>query len=150
MPETETLKLSELAAQVEQVLLNTFKNLQFWVIAEVTNHSHKVSTNYHYMELIEKAPGSDNLLAKFSAKAWGAGADSLKLFESRTGQKFTNNIQVLIKVKIEYHSVRGLQLDITNIDPNFTLGVLEQQRQSTLERLCRENPQFIQKRGEEY
>ncbi|MDB5112684.1 MAG: Exodeoxyribonuclease [Mucilaginibacter sp.] len=59
MPATAILKLSGLASQVEQVINKTFNNLQFWVIAEVTNHSHKVATNYHYMELVEKAPGSD-------------------------------------------------------------------------------------------
>jgi exodeoxyribonuclease VII large subunit len=147
---SETLKLSDLAAQVDKVLKHAFNNLQFWVIAEVTSHSHRANTNYHYMELVEKAAGSDTLLAKFSAKAWGVGAETLKLFEVRTGQKFTNNIQVLLKVKIEYHATYGISLDITNIDINFTLGVIEQQRQQTLERLCRDNPQYIQKRGDEY
>jgi len=150
MPESNTLRLSQLAAQVQQVLKGAFNHLKFWVIADVTNHSHKTSTNFHYFELVEKVPGTDQLLAKFSATAWGDGSRELTLFETRTGQKFTNNIQVLLNVKVNYHATYGLRLDVIAIDTNFTLGVIEQQRQQTLERLCREYPQYIQKRDDEY
>ena len=150
MAATDSLRLSQLAAQVEKVVSDAFSALQFWVIADVTNHNQKTGTNYHYFELVEKAPGSNQLLAKFSTKAWGDGAREIGVFEARTGQRFTNNIQVLVRVKVQYHATYGIQLDLTGIDPNFTLGVLEQQRQATLERLCRDNANYIQKRGEEY
>jgi exodeoxyribonuclease VII large subunit len=150
MAASDTLRLSQLAAKVEKVVYDAFSALQFWVIADVTNHNKKAGTNYHYFVLVEKAPGSNELLAKFSAKAWGDGAREISVFEARTGQKFTNNIQVLVRVAIQYHAIRGIQLNLTSIDTNFTLGVLEQQRIATLERLCRENAQFIQRRGEEY
>ncbi len=150
MPDSGTIRLSQLATRIEQVLEDAFSTMQFWVIADVTNHTHKVNSNYHYFELVEKVPGSDKLIAKFSAKAWGSGANELALFEKRTGQKFTNNIQVLIRVRVQYHATYSIQLDVTGIDTNFTLGVIEQQRQITLERLCRENAKHIQKRGEEY
>jgi len=150
MVKSDTLRLSQLAIQVEQVLKGAFENIHFWVIADVTNHNHKADSNYHYFELVEKISGSDKLLAKFSAKAWGDGARELILFETRTGQKFTNNIQILIQVKVIYHPTYGLQLEVISIDHNFTLGVIEQQRQETLERLCKDYPLYIQKRGEEY
>jgi len=150
MAAPDALRLSQLAAQVEKVLNDAFSTLQFWVIADVTNHNNKAGTNYHYFELVEKAPGSNELLAKFSAKAWGDGAREISVFEARTGQKFTNNIQVLVRVAIQFNAIRGIQLNLTSIDTNFTLGVLEQQRIATLERLCRENAPFIQRRGEEY
>jgi exodeoxyribonuclease VII large subunit len=150
MTVTNSLRLSQLAAKVEQVIKNAFDDMQFWVIADVTNHNQKAGTNYHYFELVEKAQGSNQLLAKFSAKAWGDGSREISVFESRTGQKFTSNIQVLVRVKVQFHATYGMQLDLTAIDTNFTLGVFEQQRLATLERLCLENPKFIQKRGEEY
>ncbi|MCO5948077.1 exodeoxyribonuclease VII large subunit [Mucilaginibacter flavidus] len=150
MPPTEHLRLSQLADKVEQTLNNAFNGMHFWVIADVTNHNHKADSNYHYFELVEKTSGTDKILAKFSAKAWGNGSRELALFGTRTGQKFTNNIQVLLQVKVTYQPTYGLQLEVTSIDPNFTLGVIEQQRQQTLERLCINNPESIQKRGEEY
>lgn len=150
MPETNTLRLSELSAQVEKVIQNTFESLRFWVIADVTNHSYKASGNYHYFELVEKVPGTDKLIAKFSSKAWGVGSQNINLFESRTGQKFKSDIQVLVCVKVTFHATFGLQLEVTDIDHNFTIGVLEQQRQQTLEKLLREYPQYIKRQGEEY
>lgn len=150
MVKTDTLRLSQLSEQIGQVLKGAFDNIRFWVIADVMGHNHKPGTNYHYFELVEKAPGTDNILTKFSAKIWGDSARELLLFETRTGQKFTNNIQVLVQVKVIYHGTYGLQLDVIAIDPNFTLGALEQQRQATLERLCKDNAQYIQKHGNEY
>jgi exodeoxyribonuclease VII large subunit len=41
-------------------------------------------------------------------------------------------------------------LNLNDIDVRFTLGVLEQQRLATLEKLLLENPEFIQKAGDVY
>lgn len=150
MPQIESLRLSQLAAQVEQVLKDAFSAASFWVIADVTNHTFKANTSYHYFELVEKVAGTEKLLAKFSAKAWGDGSREIRVFESKTGQRFTSNIQVLVRVKVEFHATFGIQLTVTGIDPNFTIGIIEQQRQATLERLVKDNPEFIRKSGEEY
>jgi len=53
-------------------------------------------------------------------------------------------------VSVQYHAVYGLQLNLNDIDINFTLGLLEQQRQATLQRLLQENPEFIRKVGDIY
>lgn len=127
-----------------------FTPLSFWVVADVTNHSYKEKTNYHYFDLVEKAEDSNQLLAKVSGKAWGNGANRIMEFERITGQKFTNNINVLVKVKVAYHIVYGLSLDIQDIDTSFTLGVLEQQRQATLAKLLNDNPAVIQQIADGY
>jgi hypothetical protein len=51
---------------------------------------------------------------------------------------------------VNYHIVYGLSLDIQDIDTNFTIGVLEQQRQATLASLVENNPEVIAKVGERY
>jgi exodeoxyribonuclease VII large subunit len=43
-----------------------------------------------------------------------------------------------------------MQLVLNDIDINFTMGVLEQQRQATIEKLVADNPGFIQKMGDRY
>ena len=52
-------------------------------------------------------------------------------------------------MKVTFHDVYGLSLELLEIDTNFTLGVLEQQRQATLNKLVAEN-YFIQKVGDTY
>lgn len=148
--ETKHLRLSELTSQIEEALKSVFSSRAFWVIADVTSHTYKRDKNYHYFELVEKDVDSNNILAKVSANAWGSGSTKIAQFERLTGQRFTNNIQVLLYVTVEYHASYGLKLNVNDIDPNFTLGALEQQKQLTLFRLLNENPDRIKKVGERY
>ncbi len=143
------IRLSELNAKINSVIETAFNNQSFWVIADITNHTFRPQKNYHAFELVEKDPNSNNIIAKISGKAWGNGTNRIKYFEQVTGQKFTNNINVLVQVKVTFHSVYGLSLEVIEIDTNFTLGVLEQQRQATLEKLVAQNS-FIQKVGDRY
>ena len=82
--------------------------------------------------------------------AWGSASQKIKDFEAGTGQSFTNNIHVLVKVTINFHKVFGLSLELIEIDPSFTLGVIESKRQETLLRLVTNYPAIIRKVGDEY
>jgi len=144
------LRLSELTAEINRAVSDRFTGRRFWVMADVTSHTYKADRGLHFFELVEKDPKSGNLLAKLSAKAWGSGSQSIEQFERSAGQRFTNNISVLIAVEIQYHQLYGLQANLLEIDVNFTLGVLEQQRRNTLEQLLQRNPEVIWKIGEKY
>jgi exodeoxyribonuclease VII large subunit len=144
------LRLSQLTATVSAAVTKAFAQQRFWVVADVTSHTFKADSDYHYFDLVEKDPNSNRLIAKISAKAWGPGSASIANFQLITGQRFTNNIQVLVNVSVQYHAVYGLQLNLNDIDVYFTLGVLEQQRLATLEKLVLENPDFIEKAGDVY
>jgi exodeoxyribonuclease VII large subunit len=150
MTNMQYIRLSELTGKIKSVVDDAFSSLSFWIIADISNHSFRPQKNHHYFDLIEKDPNSNDLIVKISGKAWSSGAAKIASFEKLTGQIFTNNIQVLINVYVEFHPVYGMQLVINDIDPNFTLGVLEQQRQATLEKLVADNPGFIQKIGDRY
>ncbi|HEY0680053.1 MAG TPA: exodeoxyribonuclease VII large subunit, partial [Chitinophagaceae bacterium] len=59
-------------------------------------------------------------------------------------------LQVLAQVKVEFHQAYGISLQLTDIDPSFTLGNIERQRRETLVRLVTENPESVWKEGDEY
>jgi exodeoxyribonuclease VII large subunit len=141
------MRLSELSARVTRAIEDAFSYTSFWVIADVTNHTYKSQKDYHYFELVEKAEGSNALLARFSGSAWGTGSQKIAAFEKVTGQRFTAGLNVLVKVTIKHQAVYGLQLTLQDIDINFTLGALEQQRQATIARLVKENPEHIRLDG---
>jgi exodeoxyribonuclease VII large subunit len=145
-----SIRLSQLTQRVEKVLEQAFSNQQFWVVADVTNHSFKREREHHYFELVEKDPESNALLARIQAVAWRGGAEKIVEFERVTGQQFKNDIRVLVKVSVDYHAVYGLKLTVLEIDPNFTIGALEQQKQATLLRLLTECASFIRKSGDRY
>jgi exodeoxyribonuclease VII large subunit len=150
MPDLNYIRLSDLNRQIEEIINQNFGSRTFWVVGDVTNHTFKHEKNYHYFDFVEKDAHSNGIIAKISANAWGNGAGKITNFETVTGQKFSNNINVLLLVSVQFHSVYGFKLNVIDIDANFTLGVLEQQRQSTLEILVAENPGFIQKVGDRY
>ncbi|HEY0271919.1 MAG TPA: exodeoxyribonuclease VII large subunit, partial [Chitinophaga sp.] len=128
MANNNFIKLSALACAVESVVRDAFGELSFWVIADVTNHTFKAASNYHYFELVEKEEGSQHIVTKFAARAWGAGSRAIEGFEQATGQRFTNNIHVLVNVSVAYHPQFGLQLQVNDMEASYTLGRLEQQR----------------------
>ena len=139
----QSIRLSELSSMVSRAIEEAFSYTSFWVIADVTNHTYKPQKDYHYFELVEKAEGTNMILAKFSGSAWGTGSQKIAEFEKATGQRFTGGLNVLVKVTVKYQAAYGLQLTLQDIDINFTLGALEQQRQATLLRLVKDNPEHI-------
>ncbi|SHE60133.1 exodeoxyribonuclease VII large subunit [Pedobacter caeni] len=145
-----SIKLSELTSQIQQVIDGFFGHKTFWIIADITNYTYKPQSNYHYFELVEKDKSAARILAKVAGRAWGNASVNISNFEKATGQKFKNDINVLIQVSVQYNPSFGLQLNLLDIDTNFTLGLFEQQRKETLERLLRENQAFIKKAGDGY
>ena len=150
MQSFQTIKLSELTAKVQNALSAAFANKHFWVIAEVTNYSFYSQKNHHYFDLVEKAQSSSEIVAKMPAVAWATGDISIRNFERSTGQKFKNDIQVLVNVSIDFHPSYGLKLTLHDVDVNFTIGALEKQKQETLERLLDECSDFISKIGDRF
>lgn len=112
--------------------------LPCWVTAEISEL--KVNYSGHcYMELVEK--GGDNQIPKARASAvawrstWGALAS---YFRSETGSDLAVGMNVMLKVSVSYHELYGLSLVISDIDPLYTLGDMERQRQQTISRLREE------------
>lgn len=149
MDEKKHIKLSQLNGIIQDTIKNQFSAITYWIVADVTNHSYKADKRYHNFDLVEKDSNSNNIIAKISAKAWGNGSVAISDFEKNTSQKFTNNINVLAQVAVEYHPLYGLSVNVIDVDTNFTLGVLEQRRNETLRRLVVQN-NYIQKIGDNY
>jgi exodeoxyribonuclease VII large subunit len=118
------------------------------VLADVASHKYHAPKGFHYFDLVEK--GDRNLLAKVNAVAWTEGASRIREFERLTGQRFGDDIHVLVCVRVDYHPVYGLKLTLVDIDARFTLGQLEAQRQAVLERLLREMPNDVWLVGDRY
>lgn len=136
------IALSELAGLVREVVDHALGRQSFWVIADVANHSQK--NGRHYFDLIEKDAAGLAIIAKLPTRAWSESVQKISSFEKVTGQAFATGLKVLSLVSVVYNPVYGLQLTLLDVDPSFTLGVLERQRKDTLLRLVRENPQHIE------
>ncbi|ATL45880.1 exodeoxyribonuclease VII large subunit [Chitinophaga caeni] len=140
---TPTITLSALAAKIKGLISDQFGGQSYWVVADITNHSFYQQKQHHYFDLVEKATGNNAILAKIPTVAWGDGAANIRHFERITGQAFKNDIQVLVRVSISYHAVYGLQLTLLEIDNNFTIGQLAQQKQAVLNQLLHSLPDHV-------
>lgn len=134
MTEREHITLKELQRMVKLTLDERFA-LPVWVSAEIS----EIKVNYSghcYLELIEK--GSEDGLPTAQARAviWRSQFPRISArFETETGQRLVAGIRLLAKVLVSYHELYGFSLQITDIDPAFTLGDLERQRLQTIARL---------------
>lgn len=143
------IRLSQLNDQIHDTINARFKGQTYWVVADITNHSFKADKKIHYFELVEKSEKDSTITAKIMGKSWGKGTMRILDFEITTGQRFTNNLNVLVQVSVDYHPLYGLSVNLLDIDSSFMLGILEQQRNATLVKLVSEND-YIWKEGEEY
>lgn len=134
MPE-EFCSLSELLGQVKGALEKGLPG-HYWVIGEIM----ELHENRHcYLELIEKSEENDSLLARVRATIWASRYSMLRpFFEASTGTPLKSGIKILCKASVEFHPQYGLSLNITDIDPSYTLGDLARKKQEVIQRLRKE------------
>lgn len=137
MTESQHITLRELQRRVKSALEGQFA-LPLWVSAEIS----EIKVNYSghcYLELVEK--GGDNGVPTAQARAvvWRSNYPRIAgYFEAETGQRLAAGIKILAKALVTYHELYGFSLQITDIDPSYTLGDMERQRQMTIAQLQKE------------
>ncbi|MBR2932213.1 MAG: exodeoxyribonuclease VII large subunit [Rikenellaceae bacterium] len=137
MEQKKHFSLRELQLAVRERLAEAFP-LPVWVAAEISEM--KVNYSGHcYLELVEKGGANGVPAAKASAVIWRSHYGPLaSYFASKTGERLAVGMKVLVRVTISYHELYGLSFQIQDIDPTYTLGDWEQQRQQTIARLREE------------
>ena len=133
----ESFSLYELqriiGAAIEQFLAKPV-----WVSAEIAEIKSNAS-GHCYLELVERDKESaSGKSAKAQARAviWKSHYPRLAAkFEGATGRKLSTNMKILVEVAVSHHPVYGLSLQIVDIDPTYTLGDIERQREATIAQL---------------
>lgn len=131
----KALSLFELNSLVRETLELTFSN-EYWVRAEIS----ELRVNRHcYMELVQKDSHKYGIIAKARAQVWANRWAFIKpMFEDMTHQSLAAGMQVLVKAEITFHELYGYSLNITDIDPTYTLGDIAKRRQEILRQLTQE------------
>ena len=136
MPEA-SFSLSELLGQVKNVLHKEFPTSK-WIVAEILE-LHENRNGHCYLELIEKSSEDESLLARAKGTIWASRYRMLSpFFEASTGTPLKSGIKLLCKVAVEFHPLYGLSLNISDIDPAYTLGDLARKKQEVIRRLREE------------
>ena len=106
-----------------------------WVTAELSDVRHNPS-GHCYLELVQKDPATGSTVARMRATIWSSAFARLSgEFFAVTGQRFADGIKVMVCLTASYHPNYGLSGNITDINPDYTMGDLLRLRREILRRL---------------
>ena len=128
------ITLTELQWRIKLTVEDAFA-MPLWVEAEISEL--KVNYSGHcYLELVEKGETDGVPRAQARATIWRSRYPQIAAaFLAATGQQPTAGTKILARATVSYHEIYGLSLNITDIDPSYTLGDMELRRRQTIERL---------------
>ncbi|OOS24588.1 exodeoxyribonuclease VII large subunit [Moraxella pluranimalium] len=129
------LSLSDYLTAVKLVIDDSFDH-EVWVRAEIRLMNTK--GGHYYFELAEKDDAGD-ITASCRATLWRFRASTvLAKFKAATGQTLSAGSSVLIKCSATFHAQYGFSLNISDIDPSYTLGEIAMAYQAMKKRLSDE------------
>lgn len=129
--------LYELNEHIRRVMALNYAEA-LWLRCEIAQL--KESRGNYFIELIEKAEDAEEIIAQSSAVLWGGTYRSLRMKLGKAVDSILNEgMEVLIKIKIDFHERYGLKLIIEDINPAFTLGKLAIKRQEIIDQLKSED-----------
>lgn len=132
------ITLKQLQQQIKSAVEGALP-LPVWIVAEVAEL--KVNYSGHcYMELVEKSEpkrgANSTPTAQARAVIWRSQwAMISQYFRQQTGSDLQAGMKIMARVMVSYHELYGLSLQISDIDPSYTLGEVERQKQLTIAQL---------------
>ncbi len=137
MMEARAITLLELNKRVGTALASAPGINNVWVTGETSDL--RCSGPHCYLELIEKNPDTGTPVARARATIWGSRYAYINdMFRTATGSPLASGIKVMVKASVSYHPVYGLSLNITDVNPEYTLGDLLRRRREMIVRLTAE------------
>ncbi|MBM3170278.1 MAG: exodeoxyribonuclease VII large subunit [Bacteroidetes bacterium] len=128
--------LLELCENIKGVLRSTYTQT-YWVRAEINTLNLYPASGHCYPDLVEKQNGS--IVAQMRANLWKGDYQRINsTFLNVLKEPLRDGIKVLMLVEIQFHPVYGLSLNIQDMDPAFSLGDLEQEKQRCIQTLKEE------------
>ena len=122
-PEHFTLK--QVADSIRKVIAERYART-YWVTAEM--HKLNYTKKGHcYPELVQKEDGQ--ILVEMRGTIWKQQFDRIQQrFAEIVKEPLRDGMELLFQVKITYHPLYNIGLEIIDIDPNYTLGALQKER----------------------
>ncbi|MDR2774536.1 MAG: exodeoxyribonuclease VII large subunit [Tannerella sp.] len=139
---SETIKdrrvfsLLEVMKSVQKTLADRYKS-SFWVKAEMNKLNFYRQSGHCYPDLVEKQDGKN--VAQVRAMLWKDDYRRIDdLFRRTLNEPLKDGIKILFLAKIFFDPSHALTLHIMDIDPDYTLGDLEKDKQETIRKLKEE------------
>ncbi len=130
------LTLKELSNLVKTTIQSVLFD-DYWVIAEIAKINYHHNSGHCYIDLVEKQ--EDAVIAQMRATIWARNYKQIReKFQTIAGQELKAGMKILMLAHITYHEVYGLALNISDIDPSYTLGEMALKRRQIIDQLIKE------------
>ncbi|PKM93074.1 MAG: exodeoxyribonuclease VII large subunit [Elusimicrobia bacterium HGW-Elusimicrobia-4] len=137
------LTISQLNNQIKRLLNNSFKE-GVWVCGEIYRYDLdviKADTRPYrqvYFELVEQDSQTKERKATISAMIWGEDRNIIeaKMYSVAAGLMLKDGLQIKAKCFVDFYPPQGkIQIRVTDIEPEYTVGKMALERKLILEKL---------------
>jgi exodeoxyribonuclease VII large subunit len=106
-----------------------------WVVGEA-QRLRPTARGHVYFELVEKGE-HDEIVGKVDAVLWKTDALRVEGLLARAGLRLADGVQIRCRGSLDFYAPSGrVQLAVREVDPTFSLGLLERRRRETLAALA--------------
>jgi exodeoxyribonuclease VII large subunit len=128
--------LLEVTSSIQRTLSERYKS-SFWVKAEMNKLNYYPHSGHCYPDLVEKLDGK--VIAQLKSTLWKDDFNRINHnFLKVVKSPLKDGIKMLFCAKITFDPMHGLALRIIDIDPVFSLGELEREKQESISLLKQE------------
>ncbi|MEX2232133.1 MAG: exodeoxyribonuclease VII large subunit [Cyclobacteriaceae bacterium] len=128
--------LLEVTASIQKTISLRYKS-SFWVKAEMNKLNYYPHSGHCYPDLVDKLDGK--VIAQIKSTLWKDDFNRInEKFLDVVKSPLKEGIKILFCARITFDPVHGLALRIVDIDPVFSLGELEREKQESILMLRKE------------
>jgi exodeoxyribonuclease VII large subunit len=128
--------LVEVMRSVQRTVLSRY-GTDFWVKAEMNKLNYYKQSGHCHPDLVEKK--DNKIIAQMRAIIWNSDYRRINDFFCKTlNEPLKDGIKIMFRAKITFEIPHGLTLRILDIDPDYTLGDLEKEKNETIWRMKQE------------
>ena len=129
----KTFTLLQLTQSIKKSLEVSFDG-KYWIVAEMNKLNLYPQSGHAYPELVEKQNGV--IVAEIRGILWKNNFERInQSFINVINEPLKDGIKVLMNVSVGFDPKYGVSLTIHEIDPGYTLGDLEQEKQNSIQAL---------------
>ena len=133
MDNRQVFTLKQVVSSIKKTIEDRYHST-YWVKAEM----HKLNlypSGHAFPELVQKE--GDKIVAQINGNIWKTQFTQInKRFIEVVKEPLSEGTNLLLCVKIVFNESYGLSLQIIDIDPSYSLGELQKQRDETLKKLA--------------
>jgi len=127
--------LKQVVSSIRKTIEERYTQL-YWVKAEIYKFN-RFPSGHAFPEIVQRE--NDKIVAQLSGTIWKQNYDRInQQFIEVVKEPLKDGSNLLMQVKITFSELYGLSLQIVDIDPSFSLGEVQRQREETLKKLQQE------------